>query len=107
LTDRYDVTFALAEGSATGDAHMRGDARRLLQVLTNFMANAAKYSPPEGEVELGVAVRERQVRVYVSDRGPGIPAEFRDRVFERFAQADSSSTRTHFGVIIAGSRSVR
>ncbi len=97
LTDRYDVSFEVTHNGDATHSRIRGDARRLLQVITNFMANAAKYSPKRDRVELGVSVRGDRVRVFVSDRGPGIPPEFGDRVFERFAQADSSSTRTHGG----------
>ena len=97
LVDRYDVSFEVAHNGAAEPGFVRGDARRLLQVLTNFMANAAKFSPKAGQVRLGVSVRGDTVRVFVTDRGGGIPDEFRGRVFERFAQADSSSTRTHGG----------
>ena len=76
---------------------MRVDDRRLHQVLSNLLANAAKFSPPGETVELRAERRDGRVRVSVRDRGPGIPAGFRERVFQKFAQADSSDSRQQGG----------
>jgi signal transduction histidine kinase len=65
----------------------------LQQVLANFLSNAAKFTPEGGRVEVVVQRRDRRVRVAVRDHGPGIPDEFRARIFEKFSQADSSDTR--------------
>ncbi len=74
------------------------DRERLTQVVTNLLTNAAKFSPPGGVIEVGVErVGDAWGRVSVTDHGPGIPADFQDRVFDKFAQADTSSTRTHGG----------
>ncbi len=73
------------------------DAMRLQQVLSNLLSNAAKFSPPGERVELSGRVRDGRVRVSVRDRGPGIPADFHDRVFQKFAQADSSDSRQQGG----------
>jgi len=73
-------------------ARVRADRDRLLQVMANLLSNAAKYSPEGGEVRVAAERHADGVRVCVSDRGPGIPEEFRARVFEKFAQADSSDT---------------
>ncbi|MDA8110603.1 MAG: PAS domain-containing sensor histidine kinase [Betaproteobacteria bacterium] len=73
------------------------DRKRLLQVLTNLLSNAAKFSPRGLSVEVGLAVQGDTVRVDVQDRGPGIPEEFRGRIFSRFAQADSTVTRQKGG----------
>jgi PAS domain S-box-containing protein len=70
-----------------------GDSDRLQQVLANLLSNAAKFSPRGGTVEVEMVREEGRVRISVSDQGPGIPEEFRSRVFERFAQADDSITR--------------
>ncbi len=73
------------------------DRKRLLQVLTNLISNAAKFSP-EGEiVEISMTHSDAVVRVGVGDRGPGIPESFRNRIFGRFAQADSALTRQKGG----------
>lgn len=70
------------------------DPGRFNQALSNLLSNAAEYSP-EGEVVTieAVSVADDKVRVSVSDRGPGIPATFHTRIFERFSQADSTTTR--------------
>lgn len=74
-----------------------GDPHRLLQLMANLLSNAAKFSPPGGIVEITVERKDDQARVSVRDCGPGIPEDFRPRIFTRFAQADSSATRQRGG----------
>ncbi|MGQ2979022.1 MAG: ATP-binding protein [Polaromonas sp.] len=69
------------------------DSDRLTQVITNLLSNAMKFSPPGETVEVLVSRAGLGVRVEVRDRGPGIPPEFRKRIFQKFSQADSSDTR--------------
>jgi PAS domain S-box-containing protein len=76
---------------------VRIDSDRLIQVLTNLLSNAVKFSPPERMVEVRVLRVAHQVRVEVADHGPGIPEEFRGRIFQKFSQADSSDTRQKGG----------
>lgn len=76
---------------------VRVDGQRLMQVLGNLFSNAIKYSPEDGTVEVSVQVLAGKVRVTVADHGPGIPASFRSRIFQKFAQADSSDTRQKGG----------
>ncbi|MBA4177054.1 MAG: hypothetical protein C0505_10920 [Leptothrix sp. (in: Bacteria)] len=78
-------------------ASIRGDEHRLLQVFANLISNAVKYSPPDGEVEISVHMHDDRFRVSVKDHGRGIPEAFRSRMFQRFAQADSSDTREKGG----------
>jgi PAS domain S-box-containing protein len=73
------------------------DHDRLMQVMANLLSNAAKFSPPGGEVVVDVTAVLGGFRVAVRDHGPGIPEDFRDRVFERFAQADASDRRQKGG----------
>ncbi|HEX7481430.1 MAG TPA: ATP-binding protein [Polyangiales bacterium] len=73
------------------------DPDRLTQVLTNLISNATKFSPAEAAVELSVHRLDERFRVSVRDHGPGISEEFRSRIFQRFAQADTSSTRSKGG----------
>ena len=73
------------------------DSDRLIQVLTNLLTNAAKYSPPGASVRVWGEERIGALRVSVRDEGPGIPEEFRARMFEKFSQADSSTTREKGG----------
>jgi len=61
------------------------------QVLTNILENAARYSPPGGEVLVTVSPWHGAVQVRVTDQGPGIPAEERDRVFEAFYRGEAAS----------------
>lgn len=73
------------------------DPDRFSQVMTNLLSNAAKFSPKNGTVEVSTWRRGNMVRVGVSDHGPGIPEEFKDHIFEKFSQADASTTRRHEG----------
>jgi signal transduction histidine kinase len=73
------------------------DPDRLMQVMTNLLSNAAKFSPRGDTVVVAAERQGTVVRVSVTDRGPGIPEEFRHRVFQKFAQADSSTTREKGG----------
>ncbi len=88
------VTISLAGHS---NAEVRVDRQRLLQVMYNLLSNAIKFSPESGCVEVVIARRDGHVRVSVQDHGPGIPEEFRARIFQKFAQADSSDTRQKGG----------
>jgi len=69
------------------------DENRLQQVFANLLANAIRFSPQQGLVLLEVRLIGLQVRVSVTDQGPGVPAEFLPRLFQKFSQADSSSSR--------------
>jgi len=89
--DRLGVTVNVVTGA--DPAEVLGDPIRLAQVVTNLLSNAAKFSPEGETVEVAVRQRNGALRVEVTDRGPGIPEGFRDRVFDRFTQADSSDTR--------------
>jgi signal transduction histidine kinase len=92
---RFEVALVL--GEVPKDVQVLVDADRVMQVLTNLLSNAAKFSPPHERVVLGAERRGTEVRVSVADHGPGIPRDFRDRIFQRFAQADSSTTRPREG----------
>jgi PAS domain S-box-containing protein len=76
---------------------VRADRKRLMQVMTNLLSNAAKFSPPGGAVDVSTRQEAGKVRVSVSDRGAGIPEAFRSRIFGRFAQADSADSRLKGG----------
>ncbi len=73
------------------------DPDRLMQVLTNLISNAAKFSPEGSEVDVSATAEGNRVRVAVRDRGPGIPENFRAAIFQRFERADSSNTRRKGG----------
>jgi PAS domain S-box-containing protein len=69
------------------------DSRRISQVVRNLLQNAVKYSPDGGEITVKVTSSSQHLTIQVSDRGVGIPREYHDRIFERFFQVDSASTR--------------
>jgi PAS domain S-box-containing protein len=63
------------------------DAERLMQALANLLSNAAKFSPPDGRIEISVGRHGDRVRIAVTDHGPGIPEAFGSEVFKKFARA--------------------
>lgn len=78
-------------------APVQADPDRLMQVLGNLLSNACKFSPRGGLVELRLRREGKAARIEVADQGPGIPEDFRPRMFERFAQADTSDARKRGG----------
>ena len=73
------------------------DADRLTQVVTNLLSNAIKFSPENSTVQVRLLEAAGRARVEVQDHGPGIPHEFRERIFRKFSQADSSDSRARGG----------
>lgn len=92
--ENMDVAFRMV---GDGDAKVLADADRMVQVCVNLLSNAAKFSPRGGTVEVEVRVRDGHAFVGVVDHGAGVPEEFRERMFQRFAQADASDRRTKGG----------
>ncbi len=76
---------------------VEADHDRFIQVLTNLISNACKFSPQGERVEITSEYIDGWVRVSVADHGEGIPDEFHERIFQKFAQADSSDTRQKGG----------
>ena len=93
--DRFRVRFE-AHG-ALAKSEVRGDRKRLLQVMTNLLSNAAKFSPEDDVVQITTEPCGAILRVGIHDRGPGIPEAFRARIFGRFNQADSTTSRQKGG----------
>ncbi len=92
---QFEVHFELGE-RAEG-AMLRADPERLMQVLNNLMSNAVKFTRKGDTVELGATRRGERIRVYITDHGPGIPAAFQNKLFDKFAQWDASDTRAVSG----------
>jgi PAS domain S-box-containing protein len=86
----------VVEDQAPG-AQALADHDRIIQVFVNLLSNAIKFSPPAGTVTVVVEAVGRSVSVAVFDQGKGIPTEFQDRIFQKFAQADSSDSRRREG----------
>ncbi len=93
--DQYGVKLVLR--SHCEDVRVYADQDRLMQVMSNLLSNAAKYSPEGDSVEVSIACQENTIRVAVSDHGPGIAAEFKPKLFDKFTQSDSSDTRQKGG----------
>jgi CheY-like chemotaxis protein len=75
-----------------------GDNQRLQQVVTNLLSNGVKFTPAGGSVSVSVTVVGQEASIEVRDTGVGIDSTFLPRVFERFSQADSSTSRVHGGL---------
>ncbi len=91
----HGVTVTLQIGAP--EARVMADTDRLVQVVTNLLSNACKFSNKGGVVEVIVAESGQRARVSVADRGAGVPKEMQGRLFERFAQLDSSDARRKGG----------
>jgi CheY-like chemotaxis protein len=74
------------------------DAQRLQQIIWNLLTNAVKFTPAGGRVSVALEQSAEAIQIIVADDGEGISAEFAPFVFDRFRQADSSSTRKHNGL---------
>lgn len=93
--DKYSVVFVVKDAAPA--ARITIDPFRFQQVLNNFLSNAAKYSPANAAVDIGIEDINGWVRISVSDYGQGLPDEFKSRIFQKFSQADSSNTREKGG----------
>ncbi|MCH8182174.1 MAG: PAS domain S-box protein [Proteobacteria bacterium] len=87
----FDVQISAAEIAEGAIIH--GGEDQILQVLTNLISNAAKFAPRHSTIEISTQRLRGAIRTSVTDHGPGIPDEFRSRIFGKFTQADSSDTR--------------
>ncbi|MBA3054467.1 MAG: HAMP domain-containing protein [Sphingomonadales bacterium] len=85
-----------------------GDPARLERVLVNLLDNAASFSPPGGTIELATDCADGRVQVSVTDDGPGIPAESREKVFERFhsLRPEEEDFGSHSGLGLAIARTI-
>lgn len=93
--DRFGVAIALDLPAEPLTASV--DSGRMIQVMSNLLSNAAKFSPPESEVTVKLRQVGDRARISVCDQGPGVPPAFRSRIFSKFAQADQSSQRGQAG----------
>lgn len=91
-------SIALMTDFDSQPALVMADGHRLQQIVWNLLSNAVKFTPAHGFVQLRVRERQDQMEIEVSDNGHGIQPNFLPHVFERFRQADSSTTRSHGGL---------
>ena len=78
----------LVVSTPTPDVVLKCDSDRILQVLSNLLGNALKFTPDRGRIELRAALARDHVRFSVADSGPGLPDEMLERVFDRFYRHD-------------------
>lgn len=79
------------------DYHVYADSQRLHQVMANLISNAAKFSPENGVVFINISKKAHLISVSITDQGAGIPEQFRNKIFHKFSQLDSSDTRQKGG----------
>lgn len=89
--ERYNVVFKI-KGSIP-DIHIDLDKNRIVQVFANLLSNAAKFSTSGDHVDIETEIVDNMVRISVIDYGQGISDEFRNNLFKKFSQEDSSDTR--------------
>jgi PAS domain S-box-containing protein len=90
--------ISLRADYTTNELAVTGDATRLQQVVWNLVTNAVKFTPPGGRVEVSLARQDGHACVVVSDTGVGIESDFLPHVFERFRQADQTTSRSYGGL---------
>ena len=93
-----EIQLRFERGLEEGEDELIGDPDRLQQVVWNLISNAIKFTPPRGRVEVQLSRQGPEFEIRVEDSGKGIPREFLPSVFDRFQQADSTTTRTHGGL---------
>ncbi|MCW7752983.1 response regulator [Desulfobotulus sp. H1] len=94
--EKYKVRYVLEDPLPF--ARVNVDAQRFIQILANLLSNAAKFSPEGGSVHLRMyCPDDTRVRIGVQDQGPGIPDNFRSRIFEKFSQSDATDNRSKDG----------
>lgn len=91
-------TLSLRTASAPARLMVEADADRIGQVLTNLLTNALKYSPPWTAVRVSVSARRGMARVQVSDRGPGLPPEEHEAIWEQFHRAPGIEVQSGSGI---------
>jgi signal transduction histidine kinase len=85
-------------GALDGDLLINADSDALEKIVGNVIANAIKFTPPNGRIDVSAGRDERMVTITISDTGIGIPAEQLPHIFDRFYQVDGSATRRHQGL---------
>jgi signal transduction histidine kinase/DNA-binding response OmpR family regulator len=91
-----NITLSSSLGDASWMVH--GDPTRLQQVVWNLLSNAVKFTPNGGSVDVSLKCNDLELYIFVKDTGQGIEPEFLPHVFDRFRQADGTTTRAHGGL---------
>ncbi|MFA6071524.1 MAG: ATP-binding protein [Janthinobacterium sp.] len=99
LRPAADAKHITIHSSIASDAGtIMGDPGRIQQVIWNLLSNALKFTPQGGRVDIGVRREANRLAITVADNGVGIKQDFLPHVFDRFRQADASTTRRHGGL---------
>jgi PAS domain S-box-containing protein len=91
-----EIRLTWSFGSVNGV--ILGDKNRLQQIIWNLLSNAVKFTPKQGKIHVVIRQVNSHVELSIIDSGKGIPPEFLPLVFDRFRQADASTTRSHGGL---------
>jgi PAS domain S-box-containing protein len=91
---RIDFTISMPEH--VEDIRIENDFYRIKQIFNNLIGNALKFTP-KGFIEIGCFLDETKITFYVKDTGIGIPAEYHDKIFDRFRQVDETKSRKYGG----------
>ncbi len=95
---QHEVFLGLEAPESTKGLRIHADSDRIAQIATNLISNAVKFSPPRATVVIRlVMTNPTTVRLEVHDTGPGVPLNFRSKLFQRFSQANASDTRRYSG----------
>ncbi|RVT47529.1 PAS domain S-box protein [Rheinheimera sediminis] len=95
--DKYSVRLNLAAPATQAQLYLFQDKFRLLQILSNLISNAIKFSPSHSVVELSYQRHNDDLVIKVKDQGTGIAESFHTKIFQKFAQADNSDSRSNQG----------
>jgi PAS domain S-box-containing protein len=90
------LEFSVLDDVIDSDFEFVADSDRLMQVFNNLISNALKFTAI-GSIEIGYQMNERMLEFYVRDTGIGIPAEYHDKIFDRFRQVEAADTRKYGG----------
>lgn len=93
FAERFNVTVNADQFELEKDVKVYADYNRLMQVMSNLLSNAIKHSPESGRVNIQVTLQGISVCISVIDHGEGVPENFQDKVFQKFAQADPSKRK--------------
>jgi CheY-like chemotaxis protein len=96
--DGKQIDMQFENRIAAASDYMAGDQDRLQQIIWNLVSNSIKFTQPHGSVTIVLSRREREFAIEVRDTGQGMTADFLAHAFDRFRQADSSTTRSHGGL---------
>lgn len=95
FAEKYTVSLQFEKPDDNVMVHV--DTDRFMQVLTNLISNAIKFSPQHGTVTITLSHTPHTANIAITDHGPGMTAHFQRHIFEKFSQADTTSQRKHEG----------